>query len=101
MVDANSPLNDAGFAKFVANSTLCDLLGSKHGMDSPPTYLRGSKTIDYLLGTPDIALATLACGMLKFHDGIFTDHRGMYIDLSVFALFRGEIHAIRKPSNRK
>eukprot|EP00978_Attheya_sp_CCMP212_P006823 scaffold15916_cov59-Attheya_sp.AAC.1 len=36
MVDANSPLNDAGFAKFVANSTLGDLLGSKHGMDSPP-----------------------------------------------------------------
>jgi hypothetical protein len=74
MCDANSPLNDAGFAKFVAKSKLYDLIGSKHGMGSPPTYLRGSKTIDYLLGTYDIAIASTESGYLKFKNGIHSDH---------------------------
>eukprot|EP00978_Attheya_sp_CCMP212_P003230 scaffold6619_cov36-Attheya_sp.AAC.2 len=94
MADANSPLNDKGFGSFVARSKLYDILGAKHGMNSPPTYLRGSNTIDFMLGTERVCRAVINGGMLRFKDGIHSDHRGLYLDLNVLYLFRGEIHAI-------
>ena len=54
MLDANSPLTDANFSKFVTDTGLFDILGALHGIDSPRSYNRGSRTIDYLLGTEDL-----------------------------------------------
>ena len=77
MVDANSPLSDVHFSKFMTDTGLFDVLGALHGMDSPRTYNRGSKTIDFILGTENIIRAVRRGGMLKFKDGIDRDHRGL------------------------
>eukprot|EP00978_Attheya_sp_CCMP212_P041152 scaffold232309_cov46-Attheya_sp.AAC.1 len=53
MADANSPLTDVHFSKFMTDTGLFDVLGSLHGMDSPRTYNRGSKTIVKIMGYPD------------------------------------------------
>eukprot|EP00978_Attheya_sp_CCMP212_P003376 scaffold6986_cov35-Attheya_sp.AAC.1 len=100
MADANSPLNDKGFGSFVARSKLYDILGAKHGMNSPSTYLRGSNTIDFMLGTERVSRAVIFGGMLRFKDRIHSDHRGLYLDLNVLYVFRGEIHAINKVVTR-
>eukprot|EP00978_Attheya_sp_CCMP212_P047145 scaffold421241_cov56-Attheya_sp.AAC.3 len=96
MTDANSPLNDKGFGSFVARSKLYYILGAKHGMNSPPAYLQGSNTIDFMLGTKRVCRAVIYGGMLRFKDGIHSNHRGLYLDLHVLYLFRGKIHAINK-----
>ena len=101
MVDANSPLIDVNFSKFITDTGLFDIIGAKKGMDSPRTYNRGSKTIDFLLGTEEIVRSIRQCGMLRFQDGINSDHRGLWIDICILQLFRGDIHDIHRPPARK
>eukprot|EP00978_Attheya_sp_CCMP212_P048541 scaffold538145_cov51-Attheya_sp.AAC.1 len=69
-------------------------------MNSPPTYLRGSNTIDFMLGTERVCRAVIYGGMLRFKDRIHSDHRGLYLDPHVLYLFKGEIHVINKVVTR-
>eukprot|EP00978_Attheya_sp_CCMP212_P000099 scaffold186_cov32-Attheya_sp.AAC.2 len=85
----------------MTDTGLFDVLGALHGMDSPRTYNRGSKTIDYILGTEDIIRAVRRGGMLKFKDGIDSDHRGLWIDICILQAFRGDIHEIHRTQARK
>jgi hypothetical protein len=39
MLDANSPLIDANFSKFVTDTGLFDILGALHGIDSPKEHI--------------------------------------------------------------
>eukprot|EP00978_Attheya_sp_CCMP212_P008857 scaffold20822_cov52-Attheya_sp.AAC.3 len=101
MVDANAPLSEVHFSKFMTDTGLFDVLGALHGMDSPCTYNRGSKTIDYILGTEDIIRAVRRGVMLKFKDGIDSDHQGLWIDICILQAFRGDIHEIHRTQARK
>ena len=51
MIDANTNLLDARLQRILTDGGLYDLIGSKHGINSPPTYQRGSQTIDFMFGT--------------------------------------------------
>ena len=53
-IDANAGLEDPQINQIVSAGNLYDILGSHHGIDSPPTYLKGTKTIDFLFGTRNV-----------------------------------------------
>ena len=74
-IDTNSGLDDIKLNRIVSAGDLCDIIGSRHGIDSPSTYLHGSKTIDFLFGTTKVQQEVIASGYLPFNDGIRSDHR--------------------------
>ena len=41
-----------------------------------------------------------ACGYDKYHEVISSDHRGIFLDLSIQGLFGGKLPAIFTPSSR-
>ena len=58
---------------------------------APPTYARGTKCIDYFLGTPKVKQSVLAHGFLPFYGGAWhSDHRAIFIDLDTRILFEGD-----------
>ena len=60
----------------------------RHPGPGPATYDRGSKCIDMIAITNTIHPSAIKrCGYLPFYKGIFSDHRGMYMDIDVKALF--------------
>ena len=83
MIDANDTILASRFQKILHSGELYDLLSSKHGANAPNTYLRGTNTIDYILGTKGVKYALERCGMLSFNDGILSDHRALWIDLNL------------------
>ena len=91
MMDANDDLEDADFGRFMDNTNLYDILGTHHSVHSPPTYIRGTRTIDYILGTKNVVRATQNCGMNPFNDTIVTDHRGLWVDIDIPELLNGSI----------
>ena len=60
-----------------------------------------STIIDYMFGTTAIWEAVTRCGMLWFHDRIVSNHRGLWIDLNILRLLRGEIHEIQEKNRSK
>ena len=91
MIDANADLNDNEWATFIAKVELFDVMTSKHGYHSPNTYVRGNRTIDYILVSQNILPCVQKCGMLAYNDGILADHRGLWIDIDIPQLFKGGI----------
>ena len=59
-----------------------------HHKEGPVTYDQGSKCIDLVAASKTIAPESIVrCGYLPFYEGIFTDHRGLYIDIRVEDIF--------------
>ena len=83
MMDVNDDLENVDFGRFMDNTNLYDILGTHHSVHSPPTYIRGTRTIDYILGTKNIVKATQNCGMNPFNDTIVTAHRGLWVDIDI------------------
>eukprot|EP00957_Ditylum_brightwellii_P124891 9520858-Ditylum_brightwellii.AAC.1 len=101
LVDANSGLGDKGFAPFIAEVGLCNVIRRRHGIDSPNTHADGSKTIDFIFCSPGMIETVKRSGMLCFYDGIHSDHQGLYCDVNTLHLLRGKIHNIpSKPTWR-
>eukprot|EP00957_Ditylum_brightwellii_P089969 6851838-Ditylum_brightwellii.AAC.1 len=101
LVDANSGLGDKDFALFIAEVGLCDTIEGRHGIDSHNTNTDGSKTIDFIFCSPGMIETVKRSGMLRFYDGIHSDHQGLYCDVNVLHLIRGKIHNIQaKPTRR-
>eukprot|EP00957_Ditylum_brightwellii_P187079 14248166-Ditylum_brightwellii.AAC.2 len=67
LMDASNNLDSNHFSTFVANSGLYDIIGSKLGNQKTPTYIRGKKTIDWILGTQAI-LDTARC--IQWYQGV-------------------------------
>ena len=91
MADANASLNEKHWSAFMTKANLYDVLGMKHGYNSPRTYIRGQKTIDFILATEGVLNSVMAAGMLPFQHGIISDHRGLWIDLNIASLLKGAI----------
>ena len=82
-INANSVSDDIKLNRIVSTGDLCDIIGSRHGIDSPPTYLQGSQSIDFLFGTTNVQKAAIAKGYLPFNEGIRSDHRGIWMDINL------------------
>ena len=91
MLDANDDMENPDFGRFMDKSDLYEILGTHHSIHSPPTYIGGTRTIDYLLGTKNVVRATQRCGMNHFNDNIISDHRGLWADIDIPELLSGSI----------
>ena len=74
--------------QFLQENELYNAIAAKHCGEGPATYDRGSKCIDLIAISKTINRdAIVRCGYLPFYDGVFSDHRGSYIDLKASELF--------------
>ena len=74
--------------EFLEDTSMYDAIKKKFPGSGPTTYDRGSKCIDMIAVTNDIDPKwIIKCGYLPFYEGIFSDHRGMYVDLDIKAMF--------------
>ena len=82
-----------GIARLLQECTLTDLhtLGSS---DPPATYKYGTdRRIDYMFGSQAVAEAVCRAGYNAYDSGIFSKHRGLFIDLD-FQLLMGTVDSI-------
>ena len=73
---------------FLDATNMKNVLERKHGKEQPTTYDRGKLPIDMIAiseSLPDESI--VACGMLPFYDGNFSDHRALYCDINHSYLF--------------
>jgi exonuclease III len=90
-----------GFTYIVAKHNLTDVLRVQLGTtDEPATYARGSKRLDYVFMTADIASSVVACGAEPFNHRFFSDHRGLYVDLKLSGLFDRNLSPLAGPQFR-
>jgi hypothetical protein len=81
----------------MAECSLSDL-HSLGPVNPPPTYKYGAdRKIDFMLGSPNISASVCRAGYLAYDDGIFSKHRGLYVDLDFHGLM-GPIASIQ-PAN--
>jgi hypothetical protein len=86
MLDANAILaEDKTFQEFVNQQELFDL----HAKDPAPSTYVGAKhrRIDYILGTDRIFNGMKRSGTLAYNEGPQSDHRGLYVDVDLTAIF--------------
>lgn len=85
MLDANSDLSsDYGFSKFVAELDLNDL---HNNTCSKSTYIGSSnRRIDYMFGSRNLSTCCPRSGSLSYFEGPQSDHRGLFIDLTIPAI---------------
>ena len=83
MIDANTDTHDRQLQRIMNSANLYDILSAKHGLHSPPTYVRGTKTIDHIFGTKRVVAAVRKCGLRVFNADIMSDHRALWLDLDI------------------
>ena len=91
MGDFNEPVTamTSGMTQLLGNCNLMDVLGARLGtIRVPSTYKRGHSRIDYALASPALYPFIHKAGYEPFdYRGIFSDHRGLYLDLVIEDLF--------------
>ena len=88
--DFNEELNEptSGMGGVATRCGLADLFSTRTGnSNTPSTYQRGTKRIDYVLMSPSLLDKVIAAGYDPFGYRLPSDHRGMYIDIDTHALF--------------
>ena len=101
-LDANETLGQdklCGIEFLISECNLHDLHLS--GPSEPPeTYKYGhQRRIDYMLGSDSVLEAVHSAGYLAYNNGIFSKHRGLFIDLDFHQLM-GSVDAIESPKAR-
>jgi hypothetical protein len=84
-LDANANLieDTNGLQLMTQECNLIDLFSAIHpDINEFPTQARGSKRIDYMLGTRNVIQFISKIGYLAFNDGFDSDHRAIYADIS-------------------
>ena len=84
MMDANEEIGKEtiGIINLITKGGLQDLFTTHHGRSCEiETFIKGTKRIDYILGTPNIIPYIKQCGYLPFQSGTISDHRGLFLDL--------------------
>jgi exonuclease III len=77
-----------GLSNITAHFQLVDILTTRHPTcESPATYARGHKRLDYALGTHRVAASIIAGGYEPFNYRFHTDHRAFYLDFNTHLLF--------------
>lgn len=85
-MDANEQIGDSqyGLTQLMRECRLIDIFHHHHGTYPEfETFDLGSKRIDYIIGSASLLPFTKRCGYLPFYQGIPSDHRGMFLDLSL------------------
>ncbi len=76
-----------GFTRLSAKWELVEIIQHHHGTtQEPPTYVRGTRRLDYAFCTPNLVPSITSCGILPYSKIIDSDHRAIYVDFSTSAL---------------
>jgi hypothetical protein len=98
-IDANEAMDNKNsqIKQLIDETTLLSLLETEPQI---ATYDRGTKCIDYIMGTPLIKQATKAAGYLPFYGGAWdSDHRALVLDIDIKILF-GNLDIVDEKTNR-
>jgi hypothetical protein len=104
LIDANETLgeNSGGLNHIVRQIELTDLILHKHPqLQETNTYARGSKQIDYILGTQRVREFCSAAGMLPFGTGYNSDHRQIFVQINIAKILNTNIKPLESVYNRK
>ena len=91
MMDANGDYmagTDKELREFIITNGLADPFYDRF-QSSPPTFIHGTKRIDYILIDPSLTGAIKRIGYLGTHKGIFSDHVMAVMDMDERTLFAG------------
>jgi hypothetical protein len=91
MMDANGDYlegNDKELRDFINANGLADPFYDRFQI-SPPTFIHGTKRIDYIFMDPSLTGAIKRIGYLGTHEGIFSDHVMAVMDMDERTLFAG------------
>jgi hypothetical protein len=103
LIDANEQVGatPGGLGKIIADNGLFDIIANQHNVDRyPPTYIRGSKRIDYIFGTDRVQTFCKTSGMLPFGYGYPSDHRAIFVRLDLKGLLSTEVHQLESSASR-
>jgi hypothetical protein len=103
MIDANKTLGDntRGITEIMVNNNMADLVALHHGTSNEPnTYLRGSKRIDYILGTKRVQEFCTSSGILPFYNGYSSDHRPIYAAVDLDKLLSDQMTSLESQAMR-
>lgn len=92
--DFNERLGDDPklMASIATSFCLADPHSSSHGSASDvPTYIRGQKRLDYCLLDVPLLDHVTACGINLFNEIYHSDHRALFIDLSLRLFLRARL----------
>jgi hypothetical protein len=94
-------LDPHGMSSVLTAGGLIDSYITRHGIDKEPaTYARGKTRVDYIFISERLRPHLLRSGIEPFNQRIFSDHRGMYIDLAMPGLFDRALTPLSSPANR-
>ena len=103
LMDANQQLKEKNcLGNFVQSTGLIDIVAEREPhLADDPTYLWGSKRLDYILISPGLTKAVVKVGHHPFHQHIVSDHKGIYAYFLASSLFdTGEIDRSHKSQRR-
>jgi hypothetical protein len=91
MIDANADIYDPQFVTFLLDCSHHDL-HTNNTLDLPPeTYYRGTKKIDFYLGTEGVYSSVMRAGITSYEGGLkFSNHRALFVDTNEEALFTSQ-----------
>jgi exonuclease III len=90
-----------GMSSVLTAGGLIDSYITRHGIETEPaTYARGHTRVDYIFISERLKPHLLRAGIEPFNQRIFSDHRGMYIDLALPGLFDRALTTLASPANR-
>jgi hypothetical protein len=104
MLDANETIGEkpGGLNSMIRQAKLTDLILYKHPtLQQTNTYARGTKQIDYILGTKRVRDWCSAAGMLPFGTGYPSDHRQLFIQVNIASILNTKINPLESGANRK
>ena len=100
--DFNESLGDGdGLDRIVIKHGLLDCIAHRHGPYTTTTYSRGSKCLDYIFVSDDIASSIQRCGILPFDEIFTSDHRAIYLDLDPKTAVGTDLSPLWSPASRR
>ena len=103
-LDANAVIGKEaqGLDKLIHEGGLFDLAMDIPNCQSDPlgTYKISGRRLDYILGTAGTRKAVIGGGALSYNEGIFSNHRAIYIDFHLKTLL-GNFQEIAPEKRRK
>jgi exonuclease III len=93
-LEAGTPLSS-----LISRLSLVDVMTSEHGPPNLATYSRGSTVVDHIIASPEVLPFIVSSGIEPFNSRLFSDHRGLFLDLNTAILF-GPLSPLQPPSSR-
>ena len=89
-----------GMVRIMEEGGVVDLMTARHQKTSPATFERGKDCIDYVLASPNILQAITHAGYTPQSGGLFSDHRGLFMDIDIETALGGRLSQIPTSTGR-